>query len=275
MKSKRYIIIIAALIIMSPVKGQTKSPNISPLLENLYNKILYTNDDGERIRLNDSVRLIISSYVASDSVFEHKFTNLRYLGQVTSPDSRLKIINWNLILRDGSNRYFCFLIRKGDKGEQNRVYELTGENQEEAVRTDQTYTDKNWYGALYYSIQPFKKEKRTYYILLGIDYGNILITRKIIDVLSFPEGGSILFGNDCFVKGEDKNFREVLEYSSDGVMTLRLHSKKMIVFDHLVSFSDDQNEKPEYAGAEFTYDAYLLKKGVWKFIKNADVKNKK
>ena len=101
---------------MISVSGQTKSPDISPLLENLYYRILYTNNDAERIRLNDSVRLIINSYVASDSVFKHKFTNLRYLGQIVSPDSRLKIINWNLILRDGSNKYFCYFIKKGREG---------------------------------------------------------------------------------------------------------------------------------------------------------------
>ena len=275
MKLKGYLIIIAALIILSPVKGQTKSSDISPLLENLYNRILYTNEDTERIRLNDSVRLIISSYVTSDTIFDHKFTNLRYLGQIISPDSHLKIINWNLILRDGSNKYFCYIIRKGEKGEQNLVYELTGENQTVAVRTDQTYSDKNWYGTLYYGIQQFRKDKNIYYVILGIDYGNILITRKIIDVLSFPEDGSLLFGNQCFIKGEEIKYREVIEYSSEGVMTLRFHSKKMIVFDHLVSISNDQNEKPEYSGAEFNYDAYVLKKEVWNFIENVDVKNKK
>ena len=45
-------------------------------------------------------------------------------------------------------------------------------------------------------------------------------------------------------------------------MTLRIHSKKMIVFDHLASLSDGQNENPEYTGAGFTYDAFVLKKGV-------------
>jgi hypothetical protein len=236
---------------------------------------LYTNTDAERLRLNDSVKLIIRSYVASDSVFEHKFTNLRYLGQITSPDASLKIVTWNLVLREGSNKYFCFLIRKGKKGEQNQVFELIGENREEAVRKDIPYSDKNWYGALYYAIQPFKKDKRTSYILLGIDYGNILIARKIIDVLSFPDEGGILLGKDCFLKGEEKSFREVFEYSAEGIMTLRIHTRKMIVFDHMVSFADDHTDNPEYYGAEFTYDAFVFKKGNWKFTKNVDIKNKK
>lgn len=275
MKLKQYITILSFLMIMSVVSGQTKSPDIAPLLENLYSRILYTNNDAERIRLNDSIRLLINSYVTSDSIFKHKFTNLRYLGQVDSPDSRLKIINWNLILRDGSNKYFCYFIMKGGKGEQNKIYSLAGENHVEAIRTDKTYTDKDWYGALYYDIQQFRKNDKTYYIILGIDYGNILINRKIIDVLSFPEGGSLLFGNDCFIKEQEKKFREVLEYASEGIMTLRIHSKKMIVLDHLVSFAGGQNENPENTGAGLTFDAYVLKRGVWKYVNNVNVKNKK
>lgn len=275
MRLKVYLIIYAGLLLISPVKGQAKSTDVSRVLVSLYDRILFTNTDSERIRLNDSIKLIIGSYVSSDSIFDHKFTNLRYLGQVTSPDSRIKIVNWNLILKEGSNKYFCYLVRKGDRGEQNKVFELTGENRVEKIRTDITYNDKNWYGALYYNIMPFKKDNKTYYILLGIDYGNMLLTRKIIDVLSFSTEGGILFGDDCFLKGAVKKFREVLEYSSEGVITLRIHTPKMIVFDRLAVYSDDSEDSGQHYGAEYRYDAYVFKKGTWLFTGNVDVKNKK
>jgi hypothetical protein len=273
MRIKVYYIIIGILVLTSPVKGQTKTGDISVTLEKLYNRILYTNIDAERLRLNDSIKLLIDSYIASDSAFIHNFTNLRYLGQITSPDKRLKIINWNLILRNGSNKYFFYMIRKGEKGKGNRIYKLAGEHKDKTVRTDIEYNNKNWYGALYYAIQPFKKDKQVNYILLGIDVGNSQISRKIIEVISFTPDGEIVFGKKCFMKENEIKYREVLEYFSEGVMTLRLNSKKMIVFDHLVSFSGGQKDNHENYGAEYTFDSYIYRKGLWQFTKNADVRN--
>ena len=41
--------------------------------------------------------------------------------------------------------------------------------------------------------------------LLGLDYGNPEISRKIIDVVSFAPDDSIIFGQKCFRSGEEKN----------------------------------------------------------------------
>jgi hypothetical protein len=275
MRYRVYLIIILTFLSATSLKTNAQPKDISIILENLYGRILYTNDDSERSRLNDSVRHIIDGYVRSDSILTHRFSNLKYLGQITSPDKLLKIINWNLVLRDGNNKYFCYIIRKGIKDAANRIYVLRGSYRNEPARTDIVYNEKNWYGALYYAIQPFKKDKVTNYVILGIDYGNLLVSRKIIEILSFTPEGEIVFGKNCIVKGNEKKFREVFEYSSESVMTLRIHSRKLIVFDHLVSFSGSQKENPEYYGAEYTYDAYALRKGNWIFTTNVDMKNKK
>ena len=250
------------------------SPDGSVLLESLFRRILNTNNDNERIRLNDSVKVIIDSYAASDSVFAYKFS-VRYLGQITSPDSKVKIINWNLILREGGNKYFCYIIRKGARGEPNNIHKLTGENREESPASDKSYTEKDWYGALYYALQPFKKDKETHYLLLGIDYGNSTITRKLIDVMTFTPEGGIIFGNNCFMKDKDVSSRVIIEYFSEGVITLRMLSAKCVVFDHLASISDDQKSDPEYMGSEYSFDGYTLKKGLWRFVTKVDARNKK
>jgi len=268
-------ILIIAFISLSSVKGQSDNQNISSILETLYSRINKSKDDAERLKINDSIILIIDSYSISDSVISHSFNNLRNLGQITSPDKRVKIIAWNLILLDGTSRYFCYLIRDGGRDKQNKVYKLTGIKRPETIRTDILYTGNDWYGALYYDIRPFKENKQTYYVLLGIDYYNLGMTRKIIDVLSFTAEGEIIFGKNCFVNGDLVKNREVLEYSSDGVVSLRFDSGKSVVFDHLVSFSPDNKNNREFFGAEYSYDAYILKRGMWRFVSNYDIKNKK
>ena len=268
-------IITAVLFLKIPANGQTGKPDVEMILENLYERIINTKDDTEKLRLNDSVRLVIGTYAASDSVFKHRFTNLRHLGQIESPDSRLKIITWNLFLRKSPNRYFCYMVRKGEKSKGNLVYVLTGQNREEAVRTDITYTANNWYGALYYTIQPFKKDRKVYYILLGLDFGNLLISRKIIDVLDFTSAGELVFGKDCFTKGQETKFREVLEYSADGMVTLRFNNRKLIVFDQLASYTTGHEDGSAQYGAGFSFDGYILKRGEWRFVSDVDVKNEK
>lgn len=274
---KRTIICILTLTLVSTalVHSQIKVNDTPQVLEKLFGRLLTDYEDNDRLRINDSIKVIIDSYVQSDTVFKHRFTNLRYLGQILSPDSRLKIITWNLIFKDGTNRYFCYFIKKAGKGEINKVYRLTGVHTNETVRTDTTYSAGNWYGALYYDVKPFKTGKNVHYLLLGMDYGNSFTNRKIIEVLSFTPDGDLIFGNKCFVSGKETKFREVLEYSSGGIMTLRLNSSKEVVFDHLVSFSESKSSDREYYGAEYSYDAYILKKGLWQFTKNFSAKNKK
>ena len=61
-----------------------------------------------------------------------------------------------------------------------------------------------------------------------------IITRKIIEVLTFTGEGGTVFGKEIVHAGDIVKFREVLEYSHTAVISLRFPSDKTIVFDHLV-----------------------------------------
>jgi len=268
-----YIIIITS-ISTSLARGQITANDAPQVLGKLYGRLINNFDDNDRIRINDSIRLIIDSYVSSDTLFNHRFNNLRYLGQITSPDSLLKIITWNLVLRSSPSRYFCYFIRKSEPGGKNRVYRLTGIYREAPVKTDTIYSETDWYGALYYDIKPYINDDKRYWVLLGIDYGNSFITRKIIEVLSFTPENSIIFGRKWFVSGEGIKYRDVFEYASNGMMSLKFTSDSSIVFDHLVSFSPALKDDRQYYGPDYSYDAYNFKNGSWRLTINVDVRNK-
>jgi hypothetical protein len=270
-----YLIIIYILLNPCRAAAQSVAAGSSSPLENLFVRMLNTNDDNARTAINDSIKLFIDSYVRSDSIFNHRFTSLRYLGQIESPDSRIKIITWNLVLHTGTGRYYCYLIRKGEKNGSNVVYELTSEYKSSPVRKDTIYDQNSWYGALYYNIIPFRSHRSEYYAMLGISYGNTQVSRKIIEILSFSPDGKIIFGKDCLVKEKTTMLREVFEYSSEGIMTLRRYSPKMIVFDHLDAYSSGHENSSESYGPGLFFDGYVLKKGAWHFVQNVDVKNNK
>ncbi|MEI8225139.1 MAG: hypothetical protein WCG82_04360 [Bacteroidota bacterium] len=268
-----YFFIIVA-ISTSTLKGQAPVNDTPQVLEKLYDRLLSNYIDIDRLRINDSIRFIIDSYVKSDTVFNHRFKNLRYLGQITSPDSLLKIVTWNLVLGSGQSRYFCYFIRKTEPGKENRIYRLTATYREEPVKTDTIYTEPDWYGALYYDIKPYIINDKKCWILLGIDYGNPSISRKIIEVLSFTPDASIIFGKKWFASGEKIKFREVFEYVSTGMMSLRFISDISIVFDHLVPLSPALKDDLQYYGSDYSYDAYIFENGLWRLKINVDARNK-
>jgi hypothetical protein len=96
----------------------------------------------------------------------------------------------------------------------------------------------------------------------------------MIETLSFAGEDSVVLGKKCFEKEGRKTFREVFGYSSTATMTLRFTSDTTIVFDHLVPFSAALNDKRQYYGPDYSYDAFILENGVWKFSLNVDVRNR-
>jgi hypothetical protein len=274
---KRFLLLASffTILISEGIICQTNSGGIAGELEGMYWRIRENISSAEKLVINDSIRFIIENYAVSDTVFKHRFSNLRYLGQITSPDSLIKILTWNLILEDGGNRYFCYLIGRSAIGGKSSVYKLSGIYNEAPERTDTIYSESNWYGALYYDIRPFTTAGEKCYVLLGIDYGNSFITRKIIDVLSFGQGNSLVFGKKCFTDGKQVLSRVVFEYTSKAVMSLKFESDVLIVFDHLSPVSPDLKDNRQFYGPDFSFDSYSLENGLWRLKPDIDIRNKK
>jgi len=252
---------------------QVSVKDVPMVLEELFDRLVGNYNDSARIRINDSIRVILDGYVKSDSIFAHRFTNLRYLGQIMSPDSLLKILTWNLVLENEPGRYYCYFIRKQEPEKGNKIYRLSVSYNENTVKTDTTYTGSNWYGALYYDLKPYIIDKQLRWVLLGIDYGNSFISRKIIEVLNFSPEDSIIFGRKWFSSGNEIKFRDVFEYASNAMMSLRFRSDKSIVFDHLVPFSPSHKDDHQYYGPDYSFDAYNYENGLWKLTINVDARN--
>jgi hypothetical protein len=273
MRSSFLFTVLLILISTGIARGQVSPKDTPQVLEELFNRLVDNYNDSYRIRINDSIRLIIGNYAMSDTVFTTRFTNLRYLGQIISPDSLLKIITWNLVLDKEPGRYFCYFIRKDDRGKKNKVYSLSASYNENPVRTDTTYTIPDWYGALYYDLRPCIIDNKTSWVMLGIDYGNPYISKKIIEVLSFTPQDSIIFGRRWFSSGGEMKYRAVFEYASNAAMSLRFKSDSSIIFDHLVPFSPSKKDDRQYYGPDYSIDAYNFEDGLWKLTINVDVRN--
>ncbi len=257
------------------LSAQHSRSDITSVLNGLFKGLLIRSDDNEKLRINDSVRVIIDQYVKSDSVFTHRFNEINRLGQISSPDGRVKIITWNLLLADRKSKYFSYIITRPGRAKEQKIYFLEGEYSKDPIRSDTTYSPADWYGALYYDIRPVKRSSPESWVILGIDYGNDLITRKIIEVLSFTDEGDLMFGRKWFASGDKLLFRKVFEYSAEAVMSLRFTHDRSIVFDHLVPLSPSLSENRQYYAPDYSYDAYYYKGGMWKMETNVDIRNMK
>jgi hypothetical protein len=273
MRSSFLYLILLILLSSGIISGQISPRETPQVLEELFNRLVDNYNDSARISINDSIRILVGSYAKSGTVFTTRFTNLRFLGQITSPDSLLKIITWNLVLEKEPGRYYCYFIRRDSMGKENKVYNLSACYNENPVKTDKTYTTHDWYGALYYDLRPCETDNKRCWVMLGLDYGNPYISRKIIDVLSLTPQDSLVFGRKWFSSCEGIKYRAVFEYASNAAMSLRFRSNSSIIFDHLVPFSPSKKDDHQYYGPDYSFDAYNFEDGLWKLTIDVDVRN--
>ena len=272
--NRKIYLIIILILAFQQVKGQPTTSNVSIQLDKLFGSLLKVNNDSVRLRVNDSIVTIIDSYTVSDSIFRHRFNNLRFLGQITSPDSLIKIVTWNLFLKTQPGQYYCYLIRQQPESGSRKVYKLHTGYDSTAIDREICYSKDNWYGALYYDIRPQVINGTKCWVLLGIDYGNPGIARKIIEILSFGNDDSIIMGLKAFLSDDNVRFREVFEYSLTATMTLRFGGDDSIIFDHLVPFAPENENDRRFYGPHYTNDAYVLENGLWKLHLNIDARNR-
>ncbi|MFN8241699.1 MAG: hypothetical protein U0X39_13235 [Bacteroidales bacterium] len=269
---KQVLILVFILACFHSIEGQYKSTvNIADPAGMLTR--LRQNIPAESARvLNDSLVSFFKAYTSSDSVFRHRF-NTRLLGQVTSPDSLLKIISWNYIPGQEPGQYVSFVIFRSAK-DKIPVVTLLNAEYSKTPPSQQTYHAADWYGCLYYDARPFSLNGVKYYLLLGIDYGNPLVTRKVIDVLDPGSGASMSFGLKCFADQKAVLNRVVFQYGSNVVMSLKFETQTSVVFDHLSPVSPEYSGNWQFYGPDFSFDSFTFENGLWRLKSDIDIRNK-
>jgi hypothetical protein len=141
------------------------------------------------------------------------------------------------------------------------------------------YNKKNWYGALYYTIIPVKKDKAVYYTLLGWDGNNKFSNKKIIETMSFQSNGNIKFGLPYFIYPNGKTKRRVVfQYNKQSYMSLKYFKERkeeLIIFDHLIPKSPQLEGMYDWYVTDLSFDAFKLENEKWVFIGQVNKNSKK
>jgi hypothetical protein len=274
-KIKRTLVLLAILALPCHVKAgiNSNAGDLRSGLQHLFTRLQTATTDSARLSVNDSIKTLVAGYASGQEFFGKKFPELKYLGQILSPDSALKIINWNLSLKEAGGSYFCYIIRKYADGSPLNVTYLERKYEPGKIRSDTTYSRADWYGSLYYDVRPVEYEGINSWIVLGISYSDPVALKKIIEVVTYSPDGRLILGRKWFSDDKAVRYRHVLEYSTTASITLRFREDNSIVFDHLVPIPKVNSEgKLEY-GPDYSYDSFVFEEGEWKLSLNIDARN--
>ncbi|MGB1003958.1 MAG: hypothetical protein ACPGVC_07010 [Salibacteraceae bacterium] len=250
--------------------------NRDSLISHYRNLSVKANSDRSKTMYSDSTRAEVIAFLNSKNSFEHPLLNIPYLGDLYSPDNAFRIITWNNSLKDGTYDYICFIQLAPNKNQETKWFELNDNHKSISRAESRSLKKDNWYGCLYYTIVPFKKDKQSHYALLGWEGNNDFSNKKLIECLYFNKKNEPLFGKTVFKTNRLNKRRVVFEYSKEAYLMLRYNEDlKQIIFNRL------EPTKPELKGLysfyqpTMTFDAYQVKKGEWQFIEDVNPRNKK
>lgn len=206
--------------------------------------------------------------------FYYPFDSLLGISRLYAPDSTFRIFTWNMQY----DYMYCrqkgaIQMRTADGSLKllplRDVSEFTG-NAEDSVRSR-----SNWIGAMYYNIIKTQYNGRNYYTLFGIDFNTALSSKKWMDVMYFNDRKEPVFGvPGIFDYSKDSipqksRDRFSIEFKKGArVLVNYIPEENMILVDHLVSESDEPNNKWTYI-PDGDNEAFKWENGKWMHIDKA------
>lgn len=221
----------------------------------------------DRFRADSNfVRGLVRALKTKNS-FYYPFDSLQTISRLYAPDSSFRIFTWQLkkdeyvYLQKGA-------IQINTRDGALKLFPLFDYSMYTGKPADSTRTNENWIGAIYYKMIMKENRGKKYYTLLGFDDFNISSNKKWIEILSFNAAGEPVFGGPLISFKEDTTKRPVqaryvMEYKKEASTLLNYDPElDMIVFDHLISETDEPEKKNTYI-PDGSYEGFKWKNGQW------------
>ncbi len=198
--------------------------------------------------------------------FSFPFDSIRTVSRLYAPDSSFRIFTWQLkkdeyvYLQKGA-------IQMKTRDGALKLFPLFDYSMFTPAPEDSIRSIRNWIGAIYYNMVMKEHQGKKYYTLLGFDDFSISSNKKWIEVLSFNDRGEPVFGGPYFVYPDSAKqtvgARFCMEYKKEtGTLLNYDPSLDLIVFDHLISETDEPEKKNTYI-PDGSYEAFRWQQGRW------------
>ncbi len=202
--------------------------------------------------------------------FSYQFRDLRSMSIQTPPDSSFRIFTFALKEARGIYRHFGAIQMNS---EDLHLFPLLDFSDTLELRTQEILSNRNWIGAVYYRILQHDYAGKTYYTLFGFDQNDLWSRIKMIEILSFDNNGSPVFGAPIIQKKIDDEVqvqnRFYLEYKKTAQVNLNyFEDMKLIIFDHTEPIQEDTEGLHFTYIPDGTYEAFRWdeKIGKWSWI---------
>ena len=262
------------LMISFTATGQSLAPNVSKQLL-LHDDSLQVYSDSMINALSPATRFrAYSNFVRGlvralqiKNSFYYPFDSVRTVSRQYAPDSAFRIFTWQL-KKDAYVYLQKGAIQMNTADGHLKLFPLFDYSMYTNKPGDSVRSPNNWIGAIYYRIVMKEHRGRKYYTLLGFDDFSVSSNKKWIEVLTFNERNEPVFGGPFFSFKEDTVRRPVqarfwMEYKKEASTVMNYDPDlDMIVFDHLISETDEPEKKNTYI-PDGTYEGFKWQNGQW------------
>jgi hypothetical protein len=240
-------------------------------MKSLISKRLSAETDKDRLAFNDSLIVQMRAFFEIPTSFNFPLDSLKTIGRIYSPDKSFRAITWNLQMEKGEHHHFGFIQMAKSKNDK-KYFELKEQTSNIKNPEGSVLSASKWFGGLYYKILKNKIDNKVYYTLLALQYNDLFVSRKFIDVLYFDEYGNPVFGAPILQFGpKTTKLRMVMEYAASVSVSLRYDDeRKMIIYDHLSPFEAKYTGLYQYYGPDLSFDAMVFENKKWNYVANVD-----
>tara|TARA_B110000444_G_scaffold37528_1_gene33018 strand:- start:1052 stop:1951 length:900 start_codon:yes stop_codon:yes gene_type:complete len=244
-------------------------------LQNLSNEILNAETDSLKNEANKLLMEDVEELLTMEGSFEYVF-EIDQLSILKSPNKKFNFYNWVVPFEDGTFEYYGYIQMKERRKKKLFFIKLSDQSAQTANEQYKTFSEGNWFGALYTDIVMTKYQKKNYYTLLGWDGNNNKSSKRIVEILYFNENTQPIFGAPILKMNDGTRNRMILEYSQQASISIKYdHEKEYIIFDHLEPLDGVEYGMYEFYVPSLSYDGLTFKNGKWRLVENLPVYNSK
>jgi hypothetical protein len=276
-----FSVLISSCLISASVFGQTGySIHISAneemrlqrqedSLVGFADNIINAEEPNQRFRADSNfIRMLVRSLKIPNS-FYYPFDSLQTISKLYAPDSAFRIFTWQ-IKKDVYTFIQRGAIQMRTADGSLKLFPLHDVSMFTKRPYDSVRTANNWIGAIYYRIIEKNFNGKNIYTLLGYDDFTVSSNKKWMDILTFGDDGQPVFGgpyfsfrNDSAKANKSQVVRFYIEYKKEATTTFNYDtSMNMIIYDHLISESDQPNLKETYI-PDGDYEGFVWQNGQW------------
>ncbi len=272
----KYLTVIILVLFTVTTHAQRLSPSDKAALDFFQDTlramsydVINGKEESVRASRNDEFIPKLVTALKTKYSFYYPFDSVKTMAKVYPQDSSFRIFTWPLESDNSTFRHFG-VIQMNTKDGSLRLFPLF-DNSAYTKNTDTITGVKGWLGCLYYAIVQKHYFNAEYYTLFGWNAHSQSSQKKIIEMLTFKDGQPV-FGGPFFSFAEDTvpkptRNRFILEYKREAVATMNFNPEiDMVVFDHLISETGGEGDKPYNMVPDLDYEGFKWKAGKWVHI---------